>query len=228
MVGVFRGPTVEHVHHDIGLVVAVGVLEPEHSRLIHHEHAAVEELEAGRAVEFVVEHRALVGRAVLVGVLQDHELVGRCWIARLPLRVARHRRDPEAALRIEGQLHGLGELRKLRLVGEQLHLEAGGHRAGLDQVVGREDRRPTLLVLAVGLPGYTKPGIRNDQFTRGGVVGRAGDGLALGDVPDAAVADRRHAADLRVLAREGFRVERATATVHIPAVDHPVVLHVHP
>ena len=98
VVGVFRGKAVEHVHDRIGFVIAVGVSQPEHPRLVHHQHAAVEKLKTGRAVQLVVKYGALVGRAVLVGIFEDHEFVGRRRVARLPLRIARHRRDPEAAL----------------------------------------------------------------------------------------------------------------------------------
>ena len=70
-------PAVEQIDDQVGLVVAVGVFEPEQPRLIDHEHAAVPELEAGRAVELVVEHRAFVGAAVVVGVFEDQQPVVR-------------------------------------------------------------------------------------------------------------------------------------------------------
>ena len=228
VVRVLGGPAVEHVHHLIGLVIAVGVLQPEHPRLIDHEHAAGEELEAGRAVKRVAEDGALIGHAVGVGILQNHELVSRLGVARLPLRIAGHRRDPEPALGIKRQLHGVGDLREAALVGKEFDLEAGRHGAVGDQVGRRLDDRTTLGIFAVRLLRVTKPCLRQEQVARARVVGNRRHRLSGGDIPDVLVADGGHVPQLCILAGEGFRVPGAAAAVDIPAVDHSVVLHVHP
>ena len=225
---VFRGEAVEQVHDPVGLVVAVGVGEPEHPRLVHHQHAAGEELKARRTVELVEEDGALVGPPVAVGVFEDHELVGRLGLARLPLRIARHRCDPEPALGVEGQLHGVGELGKLPLVGKEPQLVPLRHRAGLDELLGREDHRPPLGVLAVGLPRLTEPGRGLKELARGRVVGHRRHRPAGRDLVNIRVAHRRHGAELQVFPREGLRVKGAAAAVDIPAIDHPVVLDVDP
>ena len=103
---------VEQVDDQVGFVVAVGVFDPEHPRLIADEHAAVPELEAGGAVELVVEHRALVGAAVVIGVFEDQKPIVRLRRARLPLRIGGHAANPQAAAVIEVELVGLGQLRK--------------------------------------------------------------------------------------------------------------------
>ena len=164
VVRVFRGPAVEHVNHDVGLVVAVGVLQPQHPWLVYHEHAAVEKLEAGGAVQLVVEDRALVGQAVVVRVFEDHELVRRLRGARLPLRITRHRRHPEASLGIKRQLHRVGDLGEFALVGEELDFEPRWHRAGFDELLRRQDHRAPLGILAVGLPRLAEPRLRQEQF----------------------------------------------------------------
>ena len=64
VVRVLGRPAVDQVDHLVGLVVAVGILEEDQPRLVDHQHAAVPELEPGRAVELVVEGGALVGLAV--------------------------------------------------------------------------------------------------------------------------------------------------------------------
>ena len=118
VVRVFGRPAIKDMNDAVGRIaggdpaVAIAILEPEDSWLIDHEDAAVIEGEAGGAVEPVVKHRALVGRAVAIGVFEDHELVLGARITRLPLRIARHRAHPQPALAVERQLHRLGQLGK--------------------------------------------------------------------------------------------------------------------
>ncbi len=228
VVRVFRGEPVEHMHDEIGLVVAIGVLEPQHPRLVHHQHAAIEELKAGRTVELVVEDRTLVGLLVAVSVFEDHELVLRRRVAGQPLRVTWHRGDPQSSLGIKRHLHRIGDLRKPRLIGEEPDLEALRHRAGLDELFRRQNRRPALWIFTVGLPWLAKPGLRLEEVAGARIVGHRRHGLPRGEIPDPAVADCRHLADLHVLAGKRLRVPGAAAAIDIPAVDHPIVLHVHP
>ena len=208
--------------------VAVAILEPEDPWLVDHEHTAIEEGKAGGAVELVIKHRALVGRAVAIGVFKDQEFVLGARIARLPLRIARHRAHPQPALAVERQLHRLGQLWKSRFIREQLHLEAGGERARLDQVGRRHDHRATGLVLAVGLSGNAKPCRRRVQFAGCRIVGLRTHRPAGHEIPHIRIANRRHPPQLGVFAGEGFGVERAAAAIHVPAVDHPVVLEMDP
>ena len=52
--------------------------------------------------------------------------------------------------------------------------------------------------------------------------------VCLGDVPDVAIANGGHLADLLVFQREGFRVVRSAAAVDVPAVEHAIVVGVNP
>jgi hypothetical protein len=209
VVGVVGRPAVEQVDDHVGLVVAVGVLEEQHPRLVDDQHPAVEELEPGRAVELVVEDRTFVRDPVPVPVFEDDELVIRLRVAGPPLRVARHARQPEPALVVEVQLHRLGDLREHRLIGEQLDLGPRGGGAGLDEFGRRLDGRPTLGVLAVLLPGFAEPGRRHDQLAGALVVRGRRHGLAGGDVPDVPIPDGGHLAELLVLARGTSRCHKS-------------------
>ena len=82
---------------DVGLVVAVGVLQEHQVGRLGDQDAAVGELEAGRAVQLVGEDDHLVGLAVAVGVFEDQELVVHLLLG-LPVRVGRPAGDPEAPL----------------------------------------------------------------------------------------------------------------------------------
>ena len=234
VVRVFRGPAIEDMDDAVGGIarrdpaVAIAILEPQDPRLVDHEDAAIEEGEAGGAVEPVVKHRAFVGRAVAIGVFEDHELVLGARITRLPLRIARHRADPQPAPAVERQLHRLGQLGKARFIREQLHLEAGGERARLDQVGRRHDHRATGLVFAIALAGNAEPCRRGEQVTGGRIVGLRGHRPASDEIPHVGIANRRHPPQLGVFAGKGLGVERAAAAIHVPAVDHPVVLEMDP
>ena len=113
---------------DVGLVVAVGVLEEHQVGRLRQQDAAIDELEPGRAVQAVGEDGLLVGLAVAVGVLEDQELVVHLLLG-LPVRVARPDRHPEPALGVERHLHRLGQVGELLLRGEQvdLHPLGDGH-----------------------------------------------------------------------------------------------------
>ena len=228
VVRVFRGEPVEHMDDEIGLVVAIGVFEPQHPRLVHHQHAAVEKLKARRAMELVVEDRTLVGLLVAVSVFEDHELVLRRRVAGQPLWITWHRGDPQSSLGIKRHLHRIGDLGKPRFIGKEPDLEALRHGAALDELFRRQNRRPALWVFTVGLPWLAKPGLRLEEVAGARIVGHRRHGLPGGEVPDPAVADCRHLADLHVLAGKRLRVPGAAAAIDIPAVDHPIVLQVHP
>ena len=69
--GVAGAPAGEEDLADVGLVVAVGVLEEQRVGRLVDDHAAVGEGEAGRDAQLVGEDGELVGLAVAVGVLAD-------------------------------------------------------------------------------------------------------------------------------------------------------------
>ena len=128
---------------DVGLVVAVGVLQEHQVGRLGDQDAAVGELEAGRAMQAVGEDDPLVGLAVAVGVFEDQELVVH-FLLGLPVRVGRPAGDPEAALGVERHLHRLGQLGKLLLGGEQVDLEVLADASSgrwLPRRSGRDARR---------------------------------------------------------------------------------------
>ena len=122
----------------VGLVVAVGVLEEHEVGGLGDEHAAVAELEAGRAVQVVGEDGHLVGLAVAVGVFEDQELVVHLLLG-LPVRIGRPDGDPEPALGVERHLHRLGQLGELLLRGEQVDLHPLGDGHLVDRLLAVEE-----------------------------------------------------------------------------------------
>src|SRR4051794_16929022 len=127
VVRVVARSAVEELDNYIGFVVAVGVLQPEHPRLIGNEHATVPELKARRAVELVVKYFALVGAAVVIRVFEDQQPIARPRVARLPLRVCRHATHPEAPAIVEADLIGFSQLGELALACERLHFKTDRH-----------------------------------------------------------------------------------------------------
>ena len=213
VVRVGRIEPVEYDLADVSLVIAVGVFQEDEVRLLRDVEPAVGDLEAGRQMEAIGEHRLLVGFAVAIGVFEDQDLVidGH---AREVLWVAGHRGDPEPALCVERHLHGIGKLGKLDLRGEEIHLVAlldlhhrqrllGGGRGGERLDVGL-DRR---------------------QIAGPRVVDRVGHRLPSGHVPDPAVADGRHRPELLELGREVHSaVGILPAAVDVAAVDAAMVV----
>ena len=138
------------------MVAAGAVLEEQQRRAFGDDHAAVVELEARRAVQMVGKHGALVGVTGAFGVFEDQNLVVQLFL-RLPVRIAGPDGDPQPPLGVELHLHGLRQIGKLLLVGEQVDLEALGEGHRLDFfLAGEED------VLAVGafagLVGFDRRG----------------------------------------------------------------------
>ena len=132
VVRVGRVETADHPLADVGLVVAVGVLEQHQVGSLGDQHALGHDLEAGRAVEMIGEGRLLVGLAVAVGVLEDQDLVVHLLLG-LPVRVGRPAGDPEPALGVERHLHRLGQVGKLLLGREQIDLQPLADRHLLDR-----------------------------------------------------------------------------------------------
>ena len=184
--GVVRVGRVEPVQEllaDVGLVVAVGVLEEQQVGGHGHEHAAVPELEAGRVVQVVGEDLRAVGLAVAVGVLQDQQLVVHRLLG-LPVRIGRPGGDPQPALGVEGHLHRVDQLGELLLGGEQVDLHAVGDGHLLDGLFAAEEH-----VLAAGQGAGQ---VRLDRDERGRVAVVDLQILSLSRGPDPLVAVGRH------------------------------------
>ena len=168
---------------DVGLVVAVGVLQEHQVGRLGDQDAAVGELEAGRAMQAAGEDDLLVGLAVAVGVLEDQELVIH-FLLGLPVRVGRPAGDPEAPLGVERHLHRLGQLGKLLLGGEQVDLEVLADRHLADRLLAAQEE-----MLTIG-PGARLVGLDRDERGRVRVVDH--EVLALSDGPDPLVAVGGH------------------------------------
>ena len=134
----------------VGAIVAVGVLQVEDVRPLRDDHALPPELEAGGIVQVAREGGAPVRAAVTVGVLEDEQFVVHRAV-RSPVRIGGPRRHPEPALRVERHLHGIDELGKHRLVGEEhdphpgMHRHRGDRRLPGEELVGAARQRPRLV-----------------------------------------------------------------------------------
>ena len=137
---------------DVGLVVAVGILEEDERRRLADDDAAVGEDDAGGDIQLVGEDGELVGLAVAVGVLADLDAVLALLVIDHAMRVVRGLEDPEAAARIPGEgdrLHDIG------LGGEQHELEVGRHLGALHAALDGErllERQGLRTLLVVGDP----------------------------------------------------------------------------
>ena len=220
--GVVRVVRVEAVQDEllaVRLAVLVVVDEQGEVGLLREVDAFGRDLEADGQVQAVGEHAPLVGAAVAVGVLEDEQLVVRSGIARAVVRVGRRRRDPEAALAVEGHLHGLLQVGEHRLVREEVHLEPRQElHLGDGFFAGEEFGRVAVLVAGLVVRGYGR------QRVGLGVV----DGQVLassgGHVLDERVAQGGHLADLADFVRVVLRAERVVPLpVGVHAVDDGVV-----
>jgi hypothetical protein len=138
VVGVVIIESAEDDFADVGFVVAVGVFEEDEVVSLSDVNAVVGDLKSGGEVEAVGEDRFLVGFAVVVGVLVDEEHVVWFGVAGFPMRVAGHGGDPEAALVVEGELDGVGEVGEFFFGGEEVDFVAGGGGEGSEGFVAVE------------------------------------------------------------------------------------------
>ena len=114
---------------DVGLVVAVGILQEDEVRGLRDDHAAVGEDEARRDVELIGEDRELVGLTVAVGVFADLDAVVALRLVFLhAVRIIASLADPEATTRVPGERDRLHDV---RLGGEEHQLQVGGHLGAL-------------------------------------------------------------------------------------------------
>ena len=193
-VGIADAPARDDDLTDVGLVVAIVVLEEDEIRGLRDDHAAVGEDEARRDVELVGEDRELVGLAVAVGVFADLDgVIALLLVFHDAVRVVAGLGDPEAATGIPGErdrLHDVGlgsEEHQLQIGGDLRALHAAldgerlleGQRLGALLVVGDVAVLLTDLGLALGeerLPGGLAVG-RERGFELGTESGRGGVGL---------------------------------------------------
>jgi len=197
VVGIGRIEAHEHALLPVGTAVAVGVAhEPQVGRL-HDEQAVLEEVEAGRAVQPIEIHGALVGAAVAVGVLEDEDLVGDLR-SRGALGVIRPHGHPEASLPVPRHLHGFRQLGELFLAGEEVHLQSRSGRHELGRLVAVDERISAVDVRArfVGAEsGHDRQGQHLD-----------GSGLAGRRRPDLPLEIGGHDVALRHLLHQDLRV----------------------
>ena len=213
VVRIGRIESVEHDLADVGLVVTVGIFQENEVRLLRDIEPAIGDLEAGRQMEAVGEHRLFVGLSVAVGVFEDQDLVVDRHAGEV-LRVAGHRGDPEPALSVERHLHRVREIGKLDLRGEAIHLVAL-----LDLHL-----RQRLLRRGRG-GGRLRVGLDREQVAGARIVDRIGHGFSLGHVPDPPVADGRHRPEFLELRGKVHRaVGILAATVNVAAVDRTMVV----
>ncbi len=112
----------QHDAADVGLAVAVGVLEVQQFGAVGHVDAAVARLDAGGNQQTVGKDGGLLGAAVAVGVVEHQNLIVR-FLARLDLRINLAAGDPQPALSVEIDVDRLGQQ---RIGGVQVDLEAVG------------------------------------------------------------------------------------------------------
>jgi len=169
-------------------------------------------------MEAVGEDRFLVGFAVVVGVLVDEEHVVWFGVAGFPMRVAGHGGDPEAALVVEGELDGVGEVGEFFFGGEEVDFIAGGGGEGGEGLVAVE--------VFGGAVFFAGAVVRLD-FGKGdgfGIGGGEVEGFALGGAPDRLVAVCAHLREFFELGRvvdgaEGF----VAAAVNVDPIGDFVV-----
>src|SRR5262245_41147050 len=218
VVRVFGAASAEQYLANVGLVVAVGVLEKRQVRHVGHVDAAVAKLERQRHVQVVRENGRFVSAAVAIGVFENDELVAR-FIARINVWIGIRAAHPHPPTRVETNLNRVGDLGKLLLAGEQVNLKSRINLKGLQLFGGGEP-----FVDAAGLVGFWK------QWEVGVVTLRR-DRVALGNVPDALVAvgnqqveisHRRQEIEIAVgvVAATGVveRVQRSVAPKELPVL----------
>ena len=164
------------------------------------------------------EDRFFVGFAVVVGVFEDEEFVVGFGVAGFPMRVGGHGGHPEAALIVEGDLDGVGEVGEFFFGGEKVDLVAGGGGEGSEGVVSVE-----VFGAAVFLAGA----VVGFDFGKGSCFGIGGseiEGFSLGGGPDRLVAGDTHLLEFFKLGgvvdgAEGF----VASSVNVDAIGDLVV-----
>ena len=195
---VMRVRRVEAMHDaflPIRLPVAVRVAHEPHVRRLHHEHAVLIKLEAGRAIQPVGERRALrelPGLRVNV----EHEQLVHALIRRRRLGIRRPRGNPQPSARVEIHLHGIHQLGEFHLRRDELHLHTLGH---LDMLHG----------LCATHVRHRLFAVRRHGFDLRQVVVRDGKSAALRHGPHGLVAVRHLHIALRELLAHDRRIVHA-------------------
>ena len=125
VMAVFSAEAVQHDAALVGFAVSVRVAQEHQVGLLRDVRSAIPQLETRRNVEAVGKHPQLVGAPVLIGILQDDQLVVRRH-ARQYVRVGGRREHPEPSTRVERHRQRVGDFRKLLLRGEKRDLVALG------------------------------------------------------------------------------------------------------
>ena len=110
-VGVVDAPARHDRRADIGLVVAIRVLEEEELGRLRNNNPPVSEGEARRDVKAVSKHRELVGLTVTIGIFTDDNLIIAGTVLRDAMRVVAGLGYPEATAIIPGKRNGLHDVR---------------------------------------------------------------------------------------------------------------------
>ena len=218
VVGVVVIESAEDDFANVGFIVAVGIFEEDEVVALGDVDAVVRDFESGGKVELVGEDRFLVGFAVVVGVFEDEELVVGLGVAGFPMRVGGHGGDPEAALVIEGDLDGVGEVGEFLFGGEEVDFVAGG---------GGEGGEGFVAVEVFGGAVFRAGAVVGFDFGKGkgfGIGGGEVEGFALRGGPDRLVAGGAHLFEFFELGRVVDRAEGFVATtVDVDAVGDLVV-----
>ncbi len=127
VVVVFRAEAREEDAPEVGLAVAVGVLEEEEVGLAGHVRAAVAQFDPGGDEKVVRKDGALVGATIAVRVLEDDDRVGGA-LPGFELGEGLGAGDPDAPAVVEDHLHGI---RDHGLGGDEGDLKTLVHDEGL-------------------------------------------------------------------------------------------------
>ena len=200
-VRVERAPAGEQLPADVGLPVAVGVLEIERVRSLGDDQPAVVGQHARADRERLCEHRPRVERAVAVRVVESHDPVVPLPLTRQddPVGVVDALGDEQPAVVVEGERQRLRL--KERLGGDEIDREA--HRRdgvlarlrGIERLLHLGDRLAHLPPVGLGhVEGHLRrlileghEALRSLRHLRTRHVGPGGGGIAAGGEADAAL-----------------------------------------
>ena len=130
---------------EIGLTVAVGVLEIDRFGPVLHDHTAAIERDGGWDTELVGEDRELVGDPIAVGVFADADAVAALALRLEFVRVVERLTNPETAPLVP--IHGDRLALKVLLRSKQLHFKTDRRDEVLHRLFGRRGE----LHLALGV-----------------------------------------------------------------------------
>ena len=109
MMRVGRIESEENTFADIGNIVAVEVFQEQDIRGLSDQNTAVPEFKSCRIVQTIGERDAAIRNAVMIFVRENQEFVVH-GTQRIPMRIRRPCGNPQATIRIDGTLNGVGEV----------------------------------------------------------------------------------------------------------------------